>query len=47
MKFNTLKIPLWVEILVVIAVGIMYGFMFAIGFMDISVLDLFNFTKGN
>lgn len=30
MKFNTLKIPLWVEVLAVVIVGIIYGCMFGL-----------------
>jgi hypothetical protein len=27
--------------------GAFFGIMFAVGFMDVTVLDLFNLTKGN
>ena len=27
--------------------GLVFGVMFAVGFLDVSLFDLFNFTKGN
>jgi len=35
------------DFLLACLLGLIFGIMFAVGFLDVSLVDLFNFTKGN